>query len=162
MNTKVIVRIGLVLVFLAIGAPLLYSICSPEQEEKKFAKEGYCPDCGRGLPKNGECSYCLIQRLNGKAPAPSPSGFLANLTLESKITVFVFLILAIGAVACWSFLPSFPFRSAKAEPFYTFKCSRCKRKLRYPISKVGQYGYCPGCRQRAIYPDPASAPAEAS
>jgi hypothetical protein len=80
--------------------------------------------------------------------------------MVSKIAIFAGICLLAVVVAAWDKLPKFRRRGSSEDgKYYRFRCARCKRKLRYEISKVGHMGTCPACNQRCIFPDPAKAAA---
>lgn len=64
----------------------------------------------------------------------------------------VFLaFVALVATGLWVFSRS---RQPQEQPVYHFRCTGCKRRLRYRAHQVGKSGMCPRCRQQFVFPVP--------
>src|SRR5579859_5887835 len=130
---------------------LVHRLAKSSKPVRAFS--GQCPDCGKKLLREGaRCSYCeFLRRARGDAPdAPaakelSPVGKLAIASgVLGLMTLGVYWSEARGLIRRWFTAP---------ETTLVFRCRKCKRKLRYPVSSVGKTGLCPGCGVKFDFPD---------
>ncbi len=63
--------------------------------------------------------------------------------------VVALLVVALGAGA-WFWWHN---RGPRDKVYFTCRCPKCDRKIRYPASQVGHYAICPGCKHRVPLPD---------
>ncbi len=70
------------------------------------------------------------------------------------------LVLIIGAVILALGVGVFLFIRARPkidDAFYHFRCTKCKRRLRYQERQVGHKGKCSNCGSDVIFPPTAQA-----
>jgi hypothetical protein len=153
------IRLALAVVCLLGLGGFIYLTFRPA--DKRPVVKGYCPDCGMELPKGelAECPFCKLAAVaaNAKKPNEAPRKSWQQVSIAGKIAIFAGICLLAAVVAAWDRLAKFRRRGLSEDgQFYHFRCCRCKRKLRYEISKVGRMGACPACNQRCIFPDPSA------
>ena len=155
------VRLALAVVCLLALGWLAYQVFRPAN--KLPVVKGYCPDCGMELPRGAtECPFCKLAAVaaNAQKGKEPPRKGVQDIGVPAKVGIFVGICCLAAVVAVWDKVPRFRRRGSSDDGlFYHFRCSRCKRKLRYEISKVGKMGACPACNQRCFFPDPTQAPA---
>ena len=151
------IRLALaVLCLLGLGG-FMYLLFRPT--DKLPVVKGYCPDCGMELPKGetGGCPFCKLAAVaaNANKGKEAPRKSWRDIGVPAKVAIFVSICFLAAIVAAWDRLPRLRRRASPEEgQFYHFRCSRCKRKLRYEVWKVGRMGACPACNQRCFFPDP--------
>jgi hypothetical protein len=106
-----------------------------------------CPECGKELPKSGECPYCLMKKQaagGGKEGTAPPSGLGRSLAW-----FFVGLTLSLGAIHLALIVRERRRHLRPREEFsLKMKCPYCKRRVRFPERVIGSYGSCPTCKNR--------------
>jgi hypothetical protein len=69
------------------------------------------------------------------------------------VTAAAFVLVAAVVAGC---LHSIRRRSRQKEPAYNhFRCSGCKRRLRYLTRQAGHRGRCPTCKRELTFPNPS-------
>lgn len=153
MSNATLVKLFLAVLFLG-GGMLVFSSCSTESKTKGVVDDSKrCPDCGREYTKGsgkGDCSYCKMERAQGKRPAKSKSeAAQGERTRQVMVGLIAFLIC--GA----SFLIYKQYRSRTPsydEEVFHFRCPGCKRKIGFRTRKAGKTVMCPGCRKSILLP----------
>ena len=70
-------------------------------------------------------------------------------------TIFIAVgVLAVAVAAGYRFLRP---KKVGEEPTFYFRCTGCRRKLRYRARQIGNPGKCPTCKQSLVFPRPQPA-----
>jgi hypothetical protein len=67
---------------------------------------------------------------------------------STVVVIIVIAVLAVG-IGGWMFMRG---RRPKEEPYYHFRCGKCKRRLRYQARQVGHKGKCSNCNADVMFP----------
>src|SRR5262249_8478112 len=135
---------------------VILTLTTSEEEKTGPAqvKEGYCPDCGRPLPKSaqvsGECPYCAIEVSHGERPKRIRSS-LATSPVIPIVLVCLFCVLL--SIHLSLFVRARAGRTGE-EVLYYYNCPKCNRKLRYRNHQIGRVSQCPICRRPLAFPRP--------
>jgi hypothetical protein len=117
----------------------------------------HCPKCGMETLYNAEyaggpCIKCKQGRLTGTYESMADSR-VGSLSSAGRIGVFLFVLALEIQVILYLWLTSSRAPGAQEpEPQVKSRCPLCKRKLGYPVSKIGTRGRCPGCKKEITLP----------
>ncbi len=67
------------------------------------------------------------------------------------ITLILVALGVIAALAVGVFL-YLRWRHEEEEPFYHFRCPKCRRRLRYQARQAGHKGQCSNCGNEVMFP----------
>ena len=67
-------------------------------------------------------------------------------------TTVIVIVLAVVAAVAFGVFVWLRGRPPKEEPFYHFRCTHCRRRLRYQERQVGHKGKCSNCGKDVLFP----------
>lgn len=151
--------VGFILIsalLLSSGGCLYLMLSSSSSEGRTAAvREGYCPECGRQLPRGAGCPYCLLQKQSKeKQKTAENTSRWSNLSMRSKVAIFVGTSFLNLLIIYWGWFPAKKLLGRKEEPPHRCRCPKCQRKIKYTDAKIGQQAMCPGCHEAFVYPQP--------
>jgi DNA-directed RNA polymerase subunit RPC12/RpoP len=69
---------------------------------------------------------------------------------DMEIVLGVVVVLLLGGTGAYFYL--LRSRAPKEEVFYYYRCTKCRRKMRYVAKQANSKGMCPQCKQRFVFP----------
>jgi hypothetical protein len=149
-------RIGLAVLMFASTGWCFFTLFIPLGEEsarRAEVRDGRCPECGRELPRGGQCPKCRVVKESTKEKAAAGKfALIRSLSLPAKVAIFVSGVGLLIVIVGRGRLPVL--RWPRMGAYYYCRCEKCQRKLRYPGRRQGYPGKCPGCGAEFIFPKP--------
>jgi hypothetical protein len=147
-----IAAVGIVLSLCVI---LLVYSTSGSKKSAAVASKTHCSDCGSPLNKNGDCPKCMAEMgLDAYRARQMNKGLAGKPLLAIFIaTAFGLLLMTYIGIHVWAYM-----KTKKEEVYYTTRCNKCGRKLRYRESQVEHLGKCPICQKPIRFPRPPEKP----
>jgi DNA-directed RNA polymerase subunit RPC12/RpoP len=136
---------------------VIYNLTDSEPDQRNHK---VCPDCGLEYPPQAletqECPYCKIKN-GGQAVKPRTLRVVGSPFELERMRRNKGLMAALGVIGlCVLMLGTHYFiknwMAPREDPYFSFKCFYCKRKLKYKLKQIGHTGLCPGCHNRFKFP----------